>query len=185
MFLVKKITGYGPVLLILAITLFGLIDLVLPIDFRTYGLRPRSLDGLIGVVTMPFIHGSIGHFISNVGPLLVLAFFVWLSRPEKFYPVTALLIVISGLLTWVIASNGYVVGASGLVFGYWSFLIATAVFNRNIRSFLFAALTIFVYGYLIFAFIEVKAGVSYAGHFSGLLSGVIVASFKPFRQSKS
>jgi len=165
----------GPLLLVGSITVVGVVDLILPLDFRIFGLIPRSISGLTGVITMPFLHGGIGHYLSNLGPLFILSLMVSFSQKKHFYSVTLSLIVSAGLLTWLISTSSIIVGASGLVFGFWSFLIAGAVHNRDFKSLIYAAITVFVYGYMIFAFSELKQGVSYAAHFSGLVCGVLVS----------
>jgi len=167
----------GPFMLVVSISLVGLMQILSPIDLRGFGLQPRNIFGAIGVLTMPFLHGNLAHFLGNIGPLAVLALMVSASQRSRFYLITHCLILVSGLFTWLLGSSGIVIGASGLIFAYWGFLIAAALHRKDLKSIFFAAITILIYGSLVLSLTEIRQGVSYAAHFSGLVSGVWLAKY--------
>jgi len=157
-----------------------LLDFIIPIDFNRYGIHPRSFWGLFGIPLSPFLHGGFGHLFSNLFPLFVLAVLLRTHGKNLFLKATTALIGISGFLTWLL-SSAVVVGASGLVFAYWTFLITTAIRQRTIKTIVIAGVTLLLYGGLIFGLASFREGVSWAGHFSGAVAGVILAFIMPIR----
>lgn len=154
------------------------IDLILPGSFNGFGIRPRSISGLSGIALSPFLHSGLPHLLANSVPLLVMGSFVSALAPSKFIQRTVALVLISGTLTWVISSSGIVIGASGLVFAYWSFLVANGVFKKKFKDVAIALITLFIYGALIFGLFRFQHGISWAGHFSGAVAGVLLAVFE-------
>lgn len=155
-----------------------LVDFIIPIDFNRYGIHPRSFWGLFGIPLSPFLHGGFGHLFSNIIPLFALSVLVRTHGRALFLKSTAALIGISGLLTWLL-SSAIVVGASGLVFAYWTYLITTAVRQRTMKTLMIAGVTLLLYGGLIFGLASFREGVSWAGHFSGAVAGVLLAFIMP------
>lgn len=151
------------------------IELILPGNFSWLGIRPRRISGLIGIATSPFLHADFRHLFANAMPLLILGSLVSALQPSLFVSRTVALIAISGLLTWLISSSGVVIGASGLVFAYWSYLMTNGFLQRRVKDIIVAVVTFFVYGALIFGLFRVEYGVSWAGHFSGAVAGVVLA----------
>lgn len=147
-----------------------------PGDFGQFGIYPRHPSGLLGIPLAPWIHHSWWHLIGNSIPFLVLGALLELSSRKAFWNITVFLVLISGLGTWLMGSTGYHVGASGLVLGYWSFLLADAYFSRSIKAALIAIVVFMLYGGLLFTFLDFRAHISWAGHVSGMLAGVLAAS---------
>jgi len=162
-----------------------IIDLVLPGNFSNLGIRPRRLIGLLGIATSPFLHAGWSHLIANIIPLFVMGCMINALNQKHFLMRTVSLIVLSGSFTWLLSSAGLVIGASGLVFAYWSFLIVNGVRGRTLLSVFFAVITVLVYGALLFSLFRYIPGVSWAGHLSGAIAGVVVAMLSPRRQSIS
>jgi membrane associated rhomboid family serine protease len=101
---------------------------------------PRHFSGLIGIIFTPFIHGSWDHLFSNSVPLLILGMVVALRGVVRLLKATAIIIVLGGLGTWLIAPSGTDhIGASGLVFGYAAYLIGRGLFSRRMRHLLIGA----------------------------------------------
>ena len=161
-----------PIILCICIVGGFLLQIILPGDLAWLGIRPRSLIGLIGILLSPFLHGSLQHLVANLIPLFVLACFVNLLAPELFFRRTIVLIFVSGLLTWLASSSGLVIGASGLVFAYWAFLLSNGVLNRRIKDIGIAVLTLVFYGALIFSLLSYQKGISWVGHISGVIAGI-------------
>ena len=151
------------------------VDRVLPLE--QFGLRPRTLDGLIGIAAMPFLHANLAHLISNSLPLLVLLFMVILTT-RKPVAITVAISLLSGVLIWLFARNGNHIGASAVVFGLATFLIAGGYRANSVLAFAAAVVTFFVYGATLFSGVMPQsAQVSWDGHLAGAVAGVLVARF--------
>ena len=169
-------TRFMPLIFLLAVIwLVEAFNLVVGHGFASWGILPRHLTGLIGIPLAPFIHGSLLHAISNTVPLIVLGGLVLMARQDRFWEATILIVFLSGALVWVFARGDYHIGASGLVFGYFGILLGRAAFERSILSFVFAAITIALYGGLIWGILPTRSYISFEAHLSGLIAGVVVA----------
>jgi membrane associated rhomboid family serine protease len=141
-----------------------------------YGLRPRDIDGLVGIVTSPFLHASYGHLIANSAPFVLIGWVVLLSGVRPFLLSSALIIVIGGLFTWVIAPSGIIVGVSALVMGWLGYLLGRAYFSRRVLWIIVAVLVVFFFSGLFGGLLpSVGTGVSWQGHVAGFAAGIIAA----------
>jgi membrane associated rhomboid family serine protease len=169
-----------PAALALVAVMWGVfvIDLMLPgITFNHFGIQPRKLTGLTGILFAPVLHGGLVHIISNTIPLLILAVLVRLSVGSS----QLLLVMLcgaagSGLGAWVFSTGGYVVGASGVVFALIGYLLADAYFSPSLRSWGIAIVSLALYGSALLSLFSVLPFISWAGHFWGLISGIATAS---------
>lgn len=142
------------------------------------GIRPRTTAGLlVGIPLAPFLHGGVDHLLGNTLPFLLLGFLTLLRGRAIFFAATVFITIVGGIGTWLLgAENSYHIGASGLIFGYFGFLIMAGVFERSLKAILVAVLVGFAYGGIIWGVLPGTPGVSWEGHLFGLLGGV-VASF--------
>lgn len=155
-----------------------LVELVRQItgaDLPLWGILPRTQSGLRGIVFAPFIHVSPQHLLLNTGPLLVLSWLVLTHGPWTFLRVTFLIQLAGGGAVWALARGSYHVGASGLVMGYFGYLVTSAVLRRSWTSFFVAALAVLTYGGLLTGVLPGKGHVSWEMHLAGLLAGVLAA----------
>lgn len=154
-----------------------LIDLVIPfISFNVFGIRPRSLSGLVGIVFSPFLHAGFGHIISNSISLLGTAILVRLAVGSKQLRFVVLLGILgSGVGTWLFANANVVVGVSGLVYALIGFLFTQAYFNPSIRSWLSAILSFVFFGGALLSLFNFLPYISWAAHFWGFASGIGIA----------
>jgi membrane associated rhomboid family serine protease len=145
-------------------------------DYNRFGLKPRELDGLWGVVTQPFLHESYGHLLSNTVPLLGIGWVLMLSGLRVWLFVTATVIVLGGFATWLVApSNTTIVGASGLVFGWLGYLLARAYFTRRLKWIFTAVALLLFFGTLLGSLLPtVNARVSWQSHICGFLAGIFI-----------
>lgn len=142
-----------------------------------YGIRPRNLIGLRGILFMPLLHGGFGHLIANTIPFLTLGWFVMLREISDFFVVTAVTMLISGLGVWLIgASNSVHIGASGLVFGYLGFLLLRGYFERSVLAITISLTIGLFYGGLVWGVLPGMPGVSWEGHLFGFLGGALAAN---------
>jgi membrane associated rhomboid family serine protease len=140
------------------------------------GIYARSVSHLWGILTAPFIHASFGHLIGNTIPLIFLGLIIALRGATRLALVTAIVIVVGGLGTWLISPAGVsTVGASGLVFGYATYLLARGFFDRSLLETFTGLLVAVVWGGALLASIVPHYGVSWQGHVSGAVAGVIAA----------
>ena len=158
------------------------IQVLIPGDFMSLGIHPRSLAGLLGIVVAPWLHGGWWHLLGNSLPFLFLGAMIQLKSTETFWEVTLLIAVMAGVGTWLFGSSGSHVGASSLVLGYFSFIIADAWFRRSTGSFVIAFMALVAYGGLIFVLLDMRVHISWSGHVFGILAGVVVA--KLYARSK-
>ena len=141
-----------------------------------FGVRPRAVDGLWGILTQPFLHQGYGHLLSNTFPLVAIGWTLLLSGVRVFLFVTAFVVVVGDSLTWLISpSNQIIVGASGLIFGWLGYLLARAVFTRRIKWIFTAVALLVFFGTLLGSLLPtVDTTVSWQSHLTGFAAGVLV-----------
>lgn len=139
------------------------------------GIVPRDSKHLLCVITSPFIHGSFGHVAVNTVPLCALGFFVSLYGLADFIGISAAIAVIGGVLVWCCGRKAYHVGCSGLIFGYFGFLVTRGLLGDDMRALLIAVITIFAYGGMLWGVVPgIRKHMSWEGHLFGLLAGGLV-----------
>ena len=141
------------------------------------GIRPRVLAGLPGIVCAPFLHANFNHLFFNSIPFVVLANFILIQGIPFFLHVSACIILISGLLTWCFANDGYHVGASGVITGYWGYLMAHAYYQSTVTSVVLALVCVVYFAGILYAIFPGKKHVSWQGHLFGLIAGFGVAYY--------
>jgi membrane associated rhomboid family serine protease len=140
-----------------------------------FGIFPRQLSGLRGILFAPFLHGGFGHLIANTIPFVTLGWLVMLRRTIDFFWVTAIAMFVGGMGTWLLGAPGCHIGASGVIFGYLGYLIARGYFERKLLSLLFSLIVLVMYGGLLWGILPVRIGISWEGHLFGFLGGVVAA----------
>ena len=140
-----------------------------------FGIFPRQLGGLRGILFAPFLHGGFGHLIANTIPFVTLGWFVMLRRTADFFVVTIVAMLIGGLGTWMFGAAGCHIGASGVVFGYLGYLLGRGYFDRSFGSMLFSVVILLVYGGLLWGVLPTRVGISWEGHLFGFVGGVVAA----------
>lgn len=141
-----------------------------------YGIRARDLDGLPGIVTAPFLHAGFDHLISNSLPFWVLGFLVLLGGLARWLISSVISIAGSGLAAWLLTpADTIIVGASGLIFGWLTYLLARGLWSRSVGQIAVAVGVLVVYGGLIWGVLPGAAGVSWQAHLGGAVGGVVAA----------
>ena len=151
-----------------------LLNMATGYSLIAFGLVPRTLQGLFGILASPFLHGSFAHLSANLIAFLILGTLVMLEGFNRFLSVSAIIIVLGGSLVWLFGFAGVHVGASGWVFGLWAYLLSRAWFHRSWRNLITAGVVALLYGGLILGFLP-RQGVSFEGHLFGALAGFIAA----------
>jgi membrane associated rhomboid family serine protease len=139
-----------------------------------FGVKPRQVDGLWGVLTMPFLHAGYGHLLSNTVPVVLIGWMLLLSGLRVWAAVTAIVVIGGGLLTWLVGpGHTVIVGASGLVFGWLGYLLARAYFSRKLRWIMGAIVVLLFFGTLLYGlFPTVDSQVSWQAHLCGFAAGI-------------
>jgi membrane associated rhomboid family serine protease len=160
------------------------------------GIRPLETDGLWGILFAPLLHANWAHLAANTGPALVLGFLVTLAGLSRFLWATAIIWVVGGLGTWLIGNWGSScglesdhIGASGLIFGWLTFLLVFGFFTRSGWQIVIGLVVLVAYGGVLWGAVPVLnvcGGVSWQGHLCGGIAGVLAAYLlsRPERQAR-
>lgn len=153
-----------------------IINALLGGKLNMFGIIPRTLIGLIGVITAPFLHGSLLHIILNTFPFLFLGTLIAMRGKNDFETASIIIMFTGGFAVWLLGRNAVHIGASGIVFGYYGFLISIAWFERSLFSLFSAIITVFLYGGLFFGILPTSSCISWEGHLFGFIAGIFSAS---------
>jgi membrane associated rhomboid family serine protease len=150
------------------------------------GIVPRSPAHLDGIVFAPFLHASIAHILGNTIPLVILGIPIALAGVRRLLSVTVIVALVSGLGVWLIApANTDTFGASGVVFGYATYLISRGAFNRKLAEVAIGVLVAVVFGGVLIADLIPHPGVSWQAHLFGGIGGVLAASMLSTRAGRA
>lgn len=160
--------------IIAGLFLIEVVDWAIDYPLDSAGIIPRSTDGLDGILFAPMLHVDFAHLIANVIPGAVLGFLLLLSR--RFLVVTAAVWLISGFGVWLISpSNTITVGASGIVFGWLTYLLVRGLFNRDVWQILIGIVLFVLYGGILWGMLPSDGSVSWQAHLCGAIGGVFIA----------
>lgn len=143
-----------------------------------YGIRPHDAGSIWHIFTAPFLHANLDHIMANSLPLAILGFLSATRGMARFLTVSLIIIVVSGLGVWFLAAPGSVtVGASGLIFGYFGYLLARGFVERRVGDVVIGVLVAVFYGTMIFGALPGQPGISWQAHLFGLFGGIAAAWF--------
>jgi membrane associated rhomboid family serine protease len=161
------------------------IDQVTSANLDQYGIKPHEADGLIGIATAPFLHAGFGHLIGNTVPFLLLGGAIALTGLARVATTTVIVAVVGGLGVWIFASSHTDhIGASGIVFGYATYLITRGIYSRNLLHLVVGVVVIGIYGTTLLSGVAPTDGISWQGHLFGGIGGVLAAYLLDRRQAK-
>ncbi len=167
--------------LFFSLQLAGLISVLHLLRFITgfpplsWGVLPRNTDGLMGVVFAPLLHGSWGHLLSNLPPLLALTFIVFYFYRRTAWPAFIMIYLLTGAAVWAFARTVVHVGASGVIYGLVAFVFWSGIFRRNIKSIILALIVLMYYGSMFVGIFPGEEGISWESHLLGALAGIFTA----------
>jgi membrane associated rhomboid family serine protease len=145
-------------------------------DLDRYGIHPRDVDGLPEIVAAPFLHAGFGHLISNTVPFFVMGLAIALGGLVRVALVTTIVALVSGLGTWLIAPSDSVhLGASGVVFGYATYLVSRGLLSRRVTELAVGALVVGIWGFGLLQGLLPQERISWQAHLFGAIGGVIAA----------
>ena len=170
-----------PLILVALMWLVKIIEVSFGINLGRWGVTPHTAQGLIGILTLPFLHGSWEHLLSNSVPILVLGTALYYCYPSLANRVLLIIYLASGLITWCIGNPETThIGASALVYGLNLFLITSGFIRGNRMLIVIALIMVFLYGSFIWGMIPslaIPQNISWEGHLSGAIIGVLLAVF--------
>lgn len=170
---------------IVTLWILELVDLLfLRGRLNRLGIRPRRFLGLRGILFAPLLHGNLGHLAANTIPLVVLGWLIMLNGLNTFLTVTAIAWVISGVGTWLLGgTNTNHIGASGLVFGYFGYLLLRGYFEQSASAITIAIIAGVLYGSMIWGVLPIHQGKSWQSHLFGFIGGGVAARYLPDLQN--
>ena len=150
------------------------------------GIRPLESDGLLGILFAPLLHSNWQHLMANTGPALILGFLMTLAGLSRFIFATVIVWILGGFGTWLIGNVGAPsyngmhvetnhIGASGLIFGWLTFLIVFGFFTRKVWEIVVGVIVLLIYGSILLGVVPGTLGVSWQGHLCGAIAGVLAA----------
>lgn len=145
---------------------------------QTLAIIPRTAGGLVGLITAPFVHANFAHLAANLPPFLVLGALVLRRGEEHFLEVALIITAAQGVLLWVLGRKVAHVGMSGVIFGFFGYLLALAWFTRTTPDLLVAAGVAIFYGGMLAGVAPARGATSWEGHLFGLIAGLGTAWFE-------
>ena len=152
-----------------------LFEIVFEYDFTEYGVLPRKFNGLIGILFSPLIHSDVNHLLSNSLPVIILCLLIFNFYSQIAKKILIYLYFISGLWLWCIGRESFHIGASGLIYAMASFLFFSGILRKNSQLSAVALLVIFIYGGLFWGLFPIHKNVSWEGHLTGFIAGILVS----------
>ena len=178
-FMVRSFIANLPFVLwcLAALWVIHFINFSLKYRLNAFGILPRKLIGLPGIILSPLLHGHATHLLFNTLPLFILMSLVLMAGKSHFYAVTVYIVLISGAATWLMGRRAIHIGASGLAMGYWGYLLITAVRDPSIMTIALGVLCLYYLGSMVANLFPLDAKSSWEWHVFGFLAGVGVSFF--------
>jgi membrane associated rhomboid family serine protease len=155
--------------------LIQLFNWTLDLELQRFGVRPREVRGLVGILFAPLLHADFMHLLANTLPLLVLV-----PVMLHLYSSAALRVLLAvylgpGVAVWLLAKGGVHIGASGMAYGMVSYILVAGLIRRDRRAIAASLLVCFMYGALVWGVLPIQPGVSWESHLAGALIGAALA----------
>jgi membrane associated rhomboid family serine protease len=146
-------------------------------SFVKFGVYPQKLHGLFGILTSPLIHADLKHLTDNSVPVFFLSLAIFYFYREIAYKIFFIVYFVSGFLVWIVGREAYHIGASGLIYGFASFLFLSGVIRKNVNLLAISLLVIFLYGSLVWGLLPYDYQISWESHLMGALTGIVLSAF--------
>lgn len=168
---------YSLIYLLGVLWLIAAADHLLGLELARFGVEPRAISGLRGILFAPFIHGSIAHLFANSAPLLVLGATMLYAYPRAALIAIPAIIAVSGSGVWLFGRDNYHIGASGLTYGLMFYIFTVGILRRDKRAIALACMVFFLYGGMVWGVFPNRPGISFEYHLFGAISGIALAFF--------
>ena len=164
-----------PVIIVSIMWLVYWIEIKFALNFTRFGVYPRSISGLKGVFFSPFIHSGTEHLFNNSIPVFVFLGMLFYFYKEIAWKIILLGSFMTGFLTWLIGGEGFHIGMSGVVYLLFSFIFFSGVLRKHFRLISVSLVVIFLYGSMFWYVFPTEKGISWEGHLSGLIIGLLIS----------
>ena len=163
--------------LLLIIWILAFIGYIFPL--YQYGIVPRDINSLGGIIFAPFIHANLLHVIANSSGLLILGYIFFITEKNSGWSTFTSILILSGIGTWIIGRGNTVhIGASGLVYGLIGYLIFRGFYQKKLVTIIISGGIFLFYGGSLWGILPSKFYISWEGHLSGFIAGILVAKFR-------
>jgi membrane associated rhomboid family serine protease len=164
-----------PTLFVVILWGIKLFERVENVNLSWYGLYPRTIHGSLGIATAPLLHADFPHLISNTLPLLVLGPIIFFFYRSIAFNVFFWVYLMTGIWVWAAGRNSYHIGASGIIYGFITFLFFSGIFRKDSRLLALSLFVTFLYGGAVWGIFPIQPGVSWESHMLGSLAGLLTA----------
>jgi membrane associated rhomboid family serine protease len=159
----------------IVISAIEIINLLTGRMLNQLGTIPRYVPGLRGIIIGPFLHGGLAHYFSNIVPLCIFSYLLLQYGLKRYLQVTIWIVLITGLLVWLFGRPATHIGASGVIYGYFGYLLLAGFLSGKFKLMIISVLVAFFYGGLIFGVLPSTPFVSWESHLFGFISGLVSA----------
>ena len=177
--IIKPLSNNQHIRLVLAVfMLFSAIEIINLFTGRLLsqlGTIPRYVPGLRGIILGPFVHGSLQHYFSNIIPLCIFTYLLLQYGLKRYLQITLWIMITSGLLVWLFARPATHIGVSGIIYGYFGYLVLAGFLSGKFKLIIISVLVAFFYGGLIFGILPSSPFVSWESHLFGFITGLVAA----------
>jgi len=163
------------VMFVAALAFVHVISWALGLDLQRFGVHPRDVAGLAGIVVAPMLHGDVAHLASNALPLLIAGTALLYLYPDSSRTVLPAVYLGPGILVWLFGRDSIHIGASGLVYGIVAYVFVGGILRRDRRAWAASILVAFFYGAMVWGVLPIKHGVSWETHLAAAAIGVVLA----------
>ena len=162
---------------VFVLTMWGvkLFEYIEDVNLSWYGLFPRSVHGLVGIVISPLLHADFSHLIANTTPLIILGTIILYFYRSIAFQIFFWVYLMTGIWVWAIGREAYHIGASGIIYGFVTFLFFSGIFRKDSRFMALSLFVVFLYGGTVWGIFPLKNGMSWESHLLGALAGLITA----------
>jgi membrane associated rhomboid family serine protease len=171
----KNIMLFIPLFFVVLMWVLQIAQTLFHFSLITLGIYPRQIFGLPGILFAPLIHANFNHLMSNTLPFLFLCTGVFYLYRTSSVKIVLLIYSLTDILVWIFARPAYIIGASGLVYGFASFLFFGGVIRRDTRSVALALIVVFLYGGMIIGIFPLDYHIAWEAHLIGGIVGLIMA----------
>jgi membrane associated rhomboid family serine protease len=177
--IIKPLNNNQHIRLVFAVfVLFSAIEIINLLSGRMLsqlGIIPRYVPGLRGIISGPFVHGSLQHYFSNIIPLCIFSYLLLQYGLKRYLQVTLWIMLVSGLLVWLFARPATHIGVSGVIYGYFGYLVLAGFLSGKFKLIIISVLVAFFYGGLIFGILPSSPFISWESHLFGFVAGLVAA----------
>ncbi|MDA3820008.1 MAG: rhomboid family intramembrane serine protease [Candidatus Delongbacteria bacterium] len=170
-----RLSVFVSLMLVVLMWAVHLLNISMDMDLNRFGVHPREVSGLWGILFSPLLHGDWQHLVANSMSFVVLATGLFYFYPKIGYRIFTISWITVGIVVWIMARQSYHIGASGVIYAMAGFLFLSGIIRKDFRLMAVSLIIVFMYGSMIWGIFPGKPGISWEAHFAGLFMGFILA----------